>query len=339
VPVDGIQPVPIDTEVKPLPAPAAAEDQPAATPAPRNAFDPLPPVRIAGIRVTQPASAPASMPTSGPTTKAALPADEIDKLVAQLDADKFEDREAAQKKLVAAGPTIVPALKEKLASGKLPLEAKGRVEIILGKILQVFHDTPRVAGSHLVNTLAGSPLELFVRLESLTLDQITRVWEALDRPYQLCTSYEVSVLPIDYKTPGKSSDNASQGSGSIAKVKDSDIVIQTKDITDQPSFYPASINGTDLEVIAVKASDGTIRTAFNTCQVCYNSGKGYYKVEGDQLVCQNCGNRFGMDDVEVTKGGCNPVPITDEYKKADDKTITVTKDVLVQATTIFKNWK
>lgn len=70
-------------------------------------------------------------------------------------------------------------------------------QLILGKILQVFHDTPRIAGSRLVNSLAGSPIELFVRLESLALDQITRVWEALDRPYQLCTSYEISVLPIE----------------------------------------------------------------------------------------------------------------------------------------------
>lgn len=139
------------------------------------------------------------------------------------------------------------------------------------------------------------------------------------------------------KVPGKS--GSDEGSGTIQEVKDADIVIQTKNITDQPAFYPADINGTKLEVIAVKASDGTIRTAFNTCQVCYNSGKGYYKVEGNQLVCQNCGNRFGMDDVEVTKGGCNPVPITSEYKTVTDDTITISKDFLTQATQIFANWK
>lgn len=141
-------------------------------------------------------------------------------------------------------------------------------------------------------------------------------------------------VAVSYKLPGKE-----QAGSSIKEVKDSDIVIQTKNITDTPSFYPAEINGTKLEVIAVKASDGTIRTAFNTCQVCYNSGKGYYKVEGNQLVCQNCGNRFGMDDVEVTKGGCNPVPITKEYKTVTDDTITISKDFLTQATTIFSNWK
>ena len=45
-----------------------------------------------------------------------------------------------------------------------------------------------------------------------------------------------------------------------------------------------------MEIVAVKALDGSIRTAFNTCQVCYNSGRGYYQQEGNELVCQNCGN-------------------------------------------------
>ena len=126
---------------------------------------------------------------------------------------------------------------------------------------------------------------------------------------------------------------------SAKAVIDNDLVIQTKNVTEKAGFYPVKIDGTDMEVIAVKASDGTIRTAFNTCQVCNNSGKGYYKEEGNQLVCQNCGNRFGMDDVEVTKGGCNPVPITDEYKSTSNDTITISKDVLKQATVLFQTWK
>lgn len=128
-------------------------------------------------------------------------------------------------------------------------------------------------------------------------------------------------------------------SNRATEVKDSDIVIPISDVTETAKFYPAVIKGTKLEVLAVKAPDGTIRTAFNTCQVCYSSGKGYYKQEGDKLVCQNCGNTFGMGDVEVTKGGCNPVPITDEYKKVDNKNITISKDTLAQASTIFANWK
>ncbi len=138
-------------------------------------------------------------------------------------------------------------------------------------------------------------------------------------------------------TPKKESGKTA--SNEITKVIDNDIVIPVASVTETPSFYPATIDGVDLEVIAVKASDGTLRTAFNTCQVCYSSGKGYYEVEGDQLICQNCGNRFHMDDVEVTKGGCNPVAITPEYKTVNDETITISKDFLSKATVIFKNWK
>ncbi|HHX62202.1 MAG TPA: DUF2318 domain-containing protein [Epulopiscium sp.] len=123
------------------------------------------------------------------------------------------------------------------------------------------------------------------------------------------------------------------------KVVDGDIVIPISDITETARFYQANTNGVELETLAVKAQDGSIRTAFNTCQVCYSSGRGYYVQEGDVLVCQNCGNRFSMDEVEITKGGCNPVPITEEYKTVNEDSITISKDFLAEATAIFKNWK
>jgi hypothetical protein len=68
---------------------------------------------------------------------------------------------------------------------------------MLGKALQVFHDRTNLRGSLLLDDLAGSDLEIFVRLETMTLEEITRVWEALDLSYQLSVSYEVSVVPID----------------------------------------------------------------------------------------------------------------------------------------------
>jgi uncharacterized Zn ribbon protein len=118
-----------------------------------------------------------------------------------------------------------------------------------------------------------------------------------------------------------------------------DLVIPLKDITEKASFYPMKVDGTKLEVLAVKAPDGTIRTAFNTCQVCYSSGRGYYKQQGDVLVCQNCGNRFKASDVEVSKGGCNPVPILEGDKTVDENNITIPASLLKQAVVIFSNWK
>jgi uncharacterized membrane protein len=129
------------------------------------------------------------------------------------------------------------------------------------------------------------------------------------------------------------------GNKAAGVVKDSDLIIKTSDISETARFYPVEIEGTELEVLAVKAPDGTIRTAFNTCQVCYSSGRGYYVQEGDVLVCQNCGNRFKMSEVEVTKGGCNPVPITSSGKTVSDAEIVISADYMTEAKTIFANWK
>lgn len=117
------------------------------------------------------------------------------------------------------------------------------------------------------------------------------------------------------------------------------IIINASDITETATFYSYDKLGVNLEVLAVKAPDGTIRTAFNTCQVCYSSGKGYYVQKADKLVCQNCGNKFAMEDIQVTKGGCNPVPIMSEDKVVTDTTITIPKKTLSDAKIIFENWK
>jgi uncharacterized membrane protein len=116
------------------------------------------------------------------------------------------------------------------------------------------------------------------------------------------------------------------------------LIIPKAEITDTAKFYPYKAGDTKMEVVALKASDGTIRTAFNTCQVCYDSGKGYYKQEGNELVCQNCGNRFGVDDIEVVKGGCNPVPILKENKTEDAANITISQEFLEQNKELFGNW-
>ena len=124
-----------------------------------------------------------------------------------------------------------------------------------------------------------------------------------------------------------------------AAFKDSDVVILRADISDTATFIPVTVDGMNMEVVAVKAPDGTIRTAFNTCQVCYDSGRGYYAQEGDVLVCQNCGNRFEMNQVAVEKGGCNPVGITEDMRTETDAEITIPLDLLKQAEPLFGNWK
>ena len=121
--------------------------------------------------------------------------------------------------------------------------------------------------------------------------------------------------------------------------KNGDLRILKSEVTHQVKFYPYMADGVKMEVLAVKASDGSIRTAFNTCQVCFDSGRGYYIQEGNELVCQNCGSRFPVDRIEKIKNGCNPVPITADLKKDDGKSITISKAILVKAKGLFGNWR
>lgn len=129
------------------------------------------------------------------------------------------------------------------------------------------------------------------------------------------------------------------GSTTVAAKQGGDIIISKGEVTETASFIPYEAGNTKMEIIALKAPDGTIRTAFNTCQVCYDSGRGYYVQEGDVLVCQNCGNRFRADQVELVKGGCNPVPILAENKTDNGATITIPKDFLEQNKDLFGNWR
>jgi uncharacterized membrane protein len=144
---------------------------------------------------------------------------------------------------------------------------------------------------------------------------------------------------LNPKDKGSSDVKKADSSAVPAKVENGNVVIPISDITDKAKFYSYNELDTKMEILAVKASDGTIRTAFNTCQVCYSSGRGYYIQQGDVLVCQNCGNRFKMDQVEVAKGGCNPVPIFKDSKEVTDSSIIISKDIFVEAEGIFKNWK
>jgi hypothetical protein len=69
-------------------------------------------------------------------------------------------------------------------------------QAIIGKVLQTFHDHPLLSGTLLSDDLVGTGAEIAARLEPLGLEEITRVWDALEASYQLCISYEVSVVMV-----------------------------------------------------------------------------------------------------------------------------------------------
>ena len=123
------------------------------------------------------------------------------------------------------------------------------------------------------------------------------------------------------------------------QIVDQDLVIQIEDITENALFFPVVIDGLSMEVLAVRAPDGTIRTAFNTCQVCYASGRGYYVQVGSVLICQNCNMRYPMSQIEREVGGCNPVPIFPANKIQTNETITISLAHMRETKSIFQSWR
>jgi uncharacterized membrane protein len=73
-------------------------------------------------------------------------------------------------------------------------------------------------------------------------------------------------------------------------------------------FQTKAGDGTMVTFFVLKSSDGILRAAIDSCDVCYRSGLGYYQ-EGDNMVCKNCGQKFASTKINVIKGGCNPAPL------------------------------
>jgi hypothetical protein len=69
-------------------------------------------------------------------------------------------------------------------------------QVILGKVLQSFNDHPCLHGVDLQDEFSDTTVELFVRLEPMALDEMSRVWEALEGSFRLTISYEVTVVAI-----------------------------------------------------------------------------------------------------------------------------------------------
>lgn len=72
------------------------------------------------------------------------------------------------------------------------LTAPGTRQTILGLVLQAFYDHVSFRGADLRGDLAGTAAELFIRLRPMETDELARIWDSLDRSYQLSVSYEVS---------------------------------------------------------------------------------------------------------------------------------------------------
>ena len=75
-------------------------------------------------------------------------------------------------------------------------------------------------------------------------------------------------------------------------------------------FYKLEDDGREINFFAVKAPDGTYKVAFDACDSCFISKKGYEQ-QGDKMNCKNCNQKFAIKRLGPNAtGGCNPGYLT-----------------------------
>jgi len=147
----------------------------------------------------------------------------------------------------------------------------------------------------------------------------------------------IAVSRLGGSTEDESQSVSNSSSSALTEMNENTIAVNEVGAT--ASYYDYDVDGTTVEVLAVTATDGTVRLALNTCQVCQGSPYAYFVQEGDSFICQNCGNAFSRDDIGLEAGGCNPVPVTEEYYEESDGVITISEDFLKEYKDSFANWK
>ncbi len=73
-------------------------------------------------------------------------------------------------------------------------------------------------------------------------------------------------------------------------------------------FFAYTAGSKTVTFFVMKATDGSIRTAFDACIACNHAKLGYRR-EGNLVVCNNCGMGFRPNDIGAATGGCNPIPV------------------------------
>lgn len=68
---------------------------------------------------------------------------------------------------------------------------------VMGEAMRVLHDNTVVRGALLKGSLENTQEEIKVELAPLPLEDLTRIWNALNKPYRLSVAYEVRLITVD----------------------------------------------------------------------------------------------------------------------------------------------
>lgn len=70
-------------------------------------------------------------------------------------------------------------------------------QMLLARTMQIFYDHAILTGSELESPLQDNMEELRIALDSLSIEDITRIWSGFLRPFYLSVCYEVKVIFVD----------------------------------------------------------------------------------------------------------------------------------------------
>ena len=116
------------------------------------------------------------------------------------------------------------------------------------------------------------------------------------------------------------------------------LTIHAERVTHEPVFIPLQVEGQRMEILAVRAVDGKVRVAFNTCQVCSGAPRAYFVPHEGGVICRNCGNFFPPEQVGGAARGCNPLAVPNVGTTASGD-ITIPASVSAAHAGAFRNWK
>lgn len=99
----------------------------------------------------------------------------------------------------------------------------------------------------------------------------------------------------------------SLGKYESVKAQNGAVVLALSKLSDgKAHYYRFEDGGKEIAFFAVKAADGSYKAAFDACDACYRSKKGYEQ-QGDKMNCKNCNQKFAIAKLGPNAtGGCNP---------------------------------
>ena len=152
-----------------------------------------------------------------------------------------------------------------------------------------------------------------------------------------CTKEEKQTEKVELFTPGY----LQEIKGNIVKAdldKNGNIVINEADITDIATYISYEYDGITIGLLAVRDSKNEVKVVVNTCQSCGGSPYAYFVQVGNQIECQNCTNRFDIDNLDnLVEDGCNPIAIKERTDK--NGVITIGTRQLKELKDKFENWQ